>query len=1007
MSHLISHVQGGKALKPSRRSSAQGIVCSGDPANLIEDTRDAWLLDELADRPGVEIALDTEFQDTTTLSIQAATRIDKDIFVQVYHSDVVPPPQSFQVSNYVPRQQYGKFCRRIFLRPFLPITTELSLAQILMDLVGIYSPRTRDRTSGARIAHDQGAWFMQSVKAHWDEARGEWKLPTIRVHMIGHFLPADLGRVFGAEFSKSLFQPDQRGSQPLTLQDRKLLTITHPQQRFAAPTVEFIDSPEGFYRVVLETRDTRLPFGSASLERHCQTFLGFGKCAALSDNEKGNMLETFLARPSDAFGYAIVDSVNTLLLHEQMKEKHERVYRSFGFHDDIPKFQPTMGSRVSRFLLETLKRQCEQSHILSRSRNLKRLLRQGGRGLFNDDPRASRYGSQTGGTHGGLLFSRSPTCFCHKAQGQLRDIDMSGCYPRIISEQNLYCGRPVIHEPGDNRLSLKDAVGFAEANAAPDAWMIRTTGDLPTGLNSLILSTLDARTTETLRRRIPIRDPNKQSTKLFSARVESGIVTQATWSVIQALPEPLRSEYHALTAETIILYPRILVATTAAEYDQLAGRFQHENLGFDSHMDFGGLRKIDVTRLDDAYVALRFPIKDLARRFVDLRQDAKDKFGKGSGLERAWKEQANTMYGVLASKHLSTQNFLAANIITSTARANAWVISLALNGIQVITDGASYRRDQIPACTFGECLCRCPDYPLRRPEADEIPFLDPSEVPEENSAFTLWFQARAKWFFEDTHEDFAKLVSIPILEHKLTGTTGSAAFDALMCDGAGNYVKCTYGNEGCKIHEAAMRGYGSKCREPILQWILATYRTDRIESPCPIVEDKELLKLEKALAVARRALQAGYPEVYLPLGLEHQKPLAYGGIKPSAFIFRTPKQCKKLTRQVERFQKKTTCGLELLCLRRKQGKKPRKLSDQATQIYEYIQTDGQDLTKKFNLHRLLGRHAKIAKRRTREMARRRRQSELDLRARIDTRRLSPEAKTTGIYVTAESELLAR
>jgi hypothetical protein len=364
------------------------------------------------------------------------------------------------------------------------------------------------------------------------------------------------------------------------------------------------------------------------------------------------------------------------------------------------------------------------------------------------------------------------------------------------------------------------------------------------------------------------------------------------------------------------------------------------------------------------------------------------------------------MYGILASEHLPTQNFVAANVITATARANAWMMAMALNGIQVITDGVTYRRDQIPSCTFAECIRRCPDYPLRRPEGDEIPFLDPGEVPEDDAAFTIWLQERTKWFFANSDEQFAKLVSLPVMAHKETGNTGSTAFDALACDSAGNYVKCTIAGEGYKTHEVAMRGYGPRCRQPILEWILATYSTDSVAGPCPIVDDEILLKLKPALQAARRALQAGCREVCLPLGLPYCRPKAYRAVKLSGFIFRTPAQFKKLTRQEERFTTKTSCGLELLCLRQQYRGNQLSLSDLASQLYDAIHADEHDLTKRYHLSRLSTKQKRIADKRIKEIARRRATAERSLRARISARGLSVEARKTGVYLTVDSAMLA-
>ncbi len=997
--------------------TAGRLICEAHLSSLphpddIEYDGHVEVLENLAHQQAVEVAIDSEYQDTHTLSIQTAMRIGKDLAVQIYRSSDVPPlAKSFRHADYLPAEKYGKFFRKIIRRPVISITPDLSPARMLLNLLEIKGMDTYTLAAGRAwldVEGDDPA--LAPDNADWNDAHQGWTVPTITIRLIGHFLTADLGHAFGAEFLTSLFNADAgHGSPALMLQGRKnRLTIVAPNGAYRSPAVEYIQALGNFYRVVLEMRDTMLPFGPGSLERHSQTFLGIGKCQTISDAEKGRMLETFRARPADVYGYGMVDAVNTLLLYEQMVTTSTRMYRNFGFDDNVPNFQPTMGSRVARFLEEMLARSCAESTILSKRRNLKKLLRQGGLKLFQDDPRASRYGAQTAGTHGGLLFNRSPTCFWHEAPGQLRDVDMSGCYAKTISRINLYCGRPLIHEPGDEAWSLKKAVEWAESHAEPDAWIIRATGDLESGCNSLILSTLDAKTVATWKARGANTTVKRQGSKMFSARIESGIVTHASWAVIQAMPQPLRSQYEALTAESIVLYPRILVAESGARYDELVAGLRHGKLGWDSNVDLRLLQKVEVTRFDDSNVSIKFPIRDLAQRFVELRQKAKVEHGKGSGMERAWKEQVNTLYGTLASEHLPTQNIVAANLITATARANAWVMAMVLNAVQTITDGCTYRRDQIPACTFAECLRRCPDYPLRRPEGDEIPFLDPAEVPENDTEFTLWLQQQAKWFFQTSDTRFTDLLSLPTLEHKQTGTTGSVAFDALACDSSGNYLKCASSKDGYQICDAAMRGYGPKCRQPILDWVLATYQADRIQRLCPVVDDSVLLKLEPARQAARRALQGFCRQVYFPLGLAYRKPRAYKALKLSAFVFRTPSQQKKLARQEERFARRTGCGLELVCFRRPYGStEPRRLSALASELYDYIQSDGQDLPKKFHLNRLSKKQVRLAKKRMQEINRRRDEAGRDLRSRINAKKLSAEMRKTGIYVTAGSLLLAR
>jgi len=48
-----------------------------------------------------------------------------------------------------------------------------------------------------------------------------------------------------------------------------------------------------------------------------------------------------------------------------------------------------------------------------------------------------------------------------------------------------------------------------------------------------------------------------------------GIVTHATWAMICAMPGWLRREYEALTADSIVFYPRKLIAADGADFDRL------------------------------------------------------------------------------------------------------------------------------------------------------------------------------------------------------------------------------------------------------------------------------------------------------------------------------------------------------------------------------------------------------------------------------------------------------
>src|SRR5262249_29832310 len=157
-------------------------------------------------------------------------------------------------------------------------------------------------------------------------------------------------------------------------------------------------------------------------------------------------------------------------------------------------------------------------------------------------------------------------------------------------------------------------------------------------------------------------------------------------------------------------------------YDALVEAVSDGRTPWDAKMDLLRRRQVIVERLDERYVALRYPLGKLAQSLIDLRRKAREKYGKGSGAEKGYKETANTAYGVISSRFLGVNNVVAANYITATARALAFAMQMALNGYQVITDGCNYRRDQVPARTFKECLARYGDYPINRVGFDG-PFL--------------------------------------------------------------------------------------------------------------------------------------------------------------------------------------------------------------------------------------------------------------------------------------------
>lgn len=925
----------------------------------------------------VEIACDTEFEELRTLTVQFAARIGDDIAVQVYSSPAIPPmPPAERLKALLPRE-VDPPGGRIVIREAKPLDEHLSPVRVLSDLYQIRGVEPVGRLAGdGKVA----------------------KLDPLTVTFVAHYWPADFLRVFGQEFFTGLINYQvERGGQ-LVIQAHKLLAFKEAHEghrRFCDPVLEYAKQSGVLHPIKVKTFDTCLAFGPSSLDGHAATFLGVQKLKGLSQRDKRGMQGAFHRKPVVAYAYAVLDAVLTLRVKERMAEADERMYRDLGFADrDVPPLRPTLGSRVSEMITKAVANTADGSVLLSRTgkplagggagtvsaNKVKRLMEKGSGGFIAAE-RVSMFGKQTGETHGGLLFSRSPTKFFHPAPGQLRDVDLSGCYAHVIGGMSLYVGRPVVHEPGTGRMKLRDAVAFAQEHAAgPDAWVVKVSGPITAAPNALVPSTADALTHANYQSRKDKKRAKSrrfgftfdwmyeagkpsQSTVIYTDVVEAGVVAWPTWLMIQALPPEVRRQYEELEVETLLLYPRDMVADSGPAYDALVKKFHRLNVPWEESLDLAGFQQVVRRFLDQDYVSLRFDIGRLARQISQCRKRAKQEFGDKSGAQLALKLQANSMYGVAASRHLVTNNVVCANYITATARALAFALQMSLNGFQVITDGCTYRRDQIPAVPFAECLKHHPEYPIRRAEGG-VPFRDPGGVPEDGVAFTAWYREHVKWFFGAAGPEYDKLFGLHDLEHKATGDLGTLAFDGLCCDGSGNYMKLVRDGDGWKAVEFKARGYKTAAKRVLKPWIVQAYTTDTYEMPPPVTKSPTLLTYKDANRFTRKALEvleAGRsPEeakerpvlVYYPLGLELPRVQAYKVIKPSGFLFKTPHQRGQFLKALDKFSDGCGCGLEVLALRRSGGGRERgSIVGVAEVLYKLIRASETNPTRALNLTR--------------------------------------------------------
>ena len=189
-------------------------------------------------------------------------------------------------------------------------------------------------------------------------------------------------------------------------------------------------------------------------------------------------------------------------------------------------------------------------------------------------------------------------------------------------------------------------------------------------------------------------------------------------------------------------------------------------------------------------------------------------------------------------------------------------------------------------------------------------------------------------------------------------------------------------------------------------WIVEKYASDSLSTLAPVTRDTRLLKLIPAAQAARRILKNGRNSaVLLPLGFEDVETKVYSVLKPSAFVYQTPRQLAAIERQVEKLRRTAGAGLDLLALRRSyKGRPGGLLSDAARRLYEYIQSGGKDLAKAFNLRD--GRRSEAMKQRIQHRQQVVRSVRDDARQQLETAMfIDPESAhqpTLGIVLTRET-----
>jgi len=167
----------------------------------------------------------------------------------------------------------------------------------------------------------------------------------------------------------------------------------------------------------------------------------------------------------------------------------------------------------------------------------------------------------------------------------------------------------------------------------------------------------------------------------------------------------------------------------------------------------------------------------------------------GEPLQEVYKIFINTIYGVLASQFLTTNNPVAANYITSTARCATWMMNNALNGCQSITDGSTFSWGHVPVgLSFKGILKANPDYPLAFDDSISSGIDDKEQSQD---WITNSFKSHVNQFFE-CDSSVIDIFDFTLKSEKFESKEGSiktTIFTKFINSSAGDYLKGIDGNQ--------------------------------------------------------------------------------------------------------------------------------------------------------------------------------------------------------------------
>ena len=432
---------------------------------------------------------------------------------------------------------------------------------------------------------------------------------------------------------------------------------------------------------------------------------------------KANMT---LLRELDPVLFALYGGTDVFATHN-LSVKHQELLDGIRRDFNLPavEVKDTTGSNVAKFINDLYHKHfnlSEDKAIAKEIQHRKALAQ-----VKNiQDVELNSFGIQPLRTVGGLLYTR-----CQRypyINGLLGDLDMSSCYATRLCSLTIYLGEPIVttYRGKKYKPTLREAIEFVTNNCPRDGWIIRVSGKLINAVNTLILSDLDFKPKKLKFKSVFDINPGRKSINLFNAykvsnkeaestlltkEIKFGLINADLFYCIKLLPDEWIEEYFDLLVDCVVFVPDEMVCNSLGQLEEKKSFYSQDSIT-ESRDD--KWCKIDKKQYSKDNLCLAFPIGKYYQKLKSKRSEYKK---QANPIQEVYKLFLNSGYGALACEHLPVNNLLAANQITASPRATAWLMINALNGFQVITDGCTFNWKNIPlGLKFKEILVNNPDY---------------------------------------------------------------------------------------------------------------------------------------------------------------------------------------------------------------------------------------------------------------------------------------------------------